>query len=140
VVDVVSVSPYKPSRDYAGQRVYARHLAAIARDSHVTVLTVETEPNKIDLANVDILEVPSEPRFLRPAPAKVKKLFSIGAQVLDGLSMGIGVRKSIRSGELARLIRDADVVELHWSPLSLLPVTSARYPLMFASLRSSTKC
>ncbi len=114
MANVVSVSPYKPSREYAGERVYARHLAAIAQQSHVTVLTVETKPDSIDLANVDIVEVPSLPRVLRATPAKAKKLFLIGSQLFVGLSMGIGVRKSIRAGPLAKLIRDADVVELQW--------------------------
>ena len=115
MVNVVSISPYKPSREYAGQRLYARHLAAIAQQAHVTVLTVENRPDSIDLANVDIVEVPTVPRVLRSAPAKAKTIFLTGAQLFMG-PMRIGVRRGIRNGSLGKLFRDADVVELQWAP------------------------
>jgi glycosyltransferase involved in cell wall biosynthesis len=112
---VVSVSAGKPSREYAGHRVYARHLAAIAQKNHVTVLTVDTQPNSIHLPNVDILQVVPAYSIFHAAPPKVKRLFFIRAQLLNGLSMGMGVRKSIRAEPFATLFRDADVVELQWA-------------------------
>jgi glycosyltransferase involved in cell wall biosynthesis len=112
---VISVSSSKPSFEYAGHRLYARHLVAIAQKNDVTVLTVDTKPNSIQLPNVDILQLIPAYRVLRAAPPAVKWLLFIRAQILNGLSMGVGVRKSIRSDPLATLFRDADVVELQWA-------------------------
>ena len=118
---VVSVSLFKPSREYAGHRLYARHLAAIGEKNQVVVVTVDAEPNSIDLPNIEILQVAPAGKLLQAAPAKVRYLVFTGAKLINGLSMGIGVRRRIRTDPLVGVFRNADVVELQWSPaLSLV--------------------